>query len=183
MITSICLFCNLLSPIISSAPGACLNMSRRAHNWDTQRAISNRRGSDADYDPREPRRSHVDARPEPSYYGPNFQNVQRGLSSSIAYGDIQHPPVPDPYVKRPNPWPREVVDDYLHYKRTETSYRRAKKEYGRDNLAGSSKKDPQYDIKMSEAYDLAADARSSANGYVYFSLLSNCSRAQKPASH
>ncbi|OKL62594.1 hypothetical protein UA08_02376 [Talaromyces atroroseus] len=55
---------------------------------------------------------------EPSYYGPDFQNVEKGLSSSFSL-PRRTPKEPIPYVKRPDPYPPHVLKEYDYYKMKE----------------------------------------------------------------
>lgn len=138
-------------------------MSRgRSHDW-SKRAITDRRGSDENYDVRHPRNSHVDVRPQPSYYGPNFLDSEKGLSSSLAYGDIREPKMPDPYVKRPQPYPPRVQRDYDRYKELADDFPRVRNEYKIGAPMNTPLNDPEFDAIMTRAHHDAGTIRSAAN--------------------
>ncbi|KAL2864453.1 uncharacterized protein BJX67DRAFT_220313 [Aspergillus lucknowensis] len=98
----------------------------RNHNWH-EPIMTSRRGTDSDYDPRNPRGSHLKARPEPSYYGPNFQNSEKGRSST--FHDIMAPKMPVPYKKRPEEYPPKVAREYNRYKLYSDAHAQALHEY------------------------------------------------------
>ncbi|RHZ58017.1 uncharacterized protein CDV56_107801 [Aspergillus thermomutatus] len=140
-------------------------MSRsRAHDWNKERVILDRRGSDGEYDIRSPGDSHRNARPQPSYYGPNFSDVEKRRSSSLAYGDIRHPVTPDRYGKRPQPYPPHVAKEYDEYKKYDKLYAKAKaKTADNKTLLKTPVHDDKYRQNIEMARDLAHGSRVAAN--------------------
>ncbi|PYI05511.1 hypothetical protein BO78DRAFT_145049 [Aspergillus sclerotiicarbonarius CBS 121057] len=137
-------------------------MSNRG--WDpNKRVISDRRGSDADYDIRSPQSSHVGVQPPPSYYGPNFVNSGQGRSSSFTYGDIKEPKIPDPYVKRPQPYPPSVEAEYYAYKTNETQYTAAKKALALAKPISVGKNEPNALPRLQAGEQLATDQLVASN--------------------
>ncbi|KAF7114962.1 hypothetical protein CNMCM5793_000732 [Aspergillus hiratsukae] len=103
-------------------------------------------------------------RPEPSYYGPNFQKPPGKRSSSLAGGDIRHPQMPDPFVKRPNPYPPPVEREYNEYKARGHEYSTAQRTAKVANaVANTGRADPQFREKVERAAQAAAGARVAAN--------------------
>ncbi|GAQ05898.1 hypothetical protein ALT_3219 [Aspergillus lentulus] len=136
----------------------------RTHDWNKGRVVLDRRGSDGEYDVRYPRKAHPNERPAPSYYGPNFSNVENKRSASLAYGDIRHPRMPDPYVKRPQPYPVEVQRDYDEYKKYGDLYADAKaKTKDNKKLLRTGVDKPQYRQIMETVRDTAHGSMVAAN--------------------
>ncbi|PKX90581.1 uncharacterized protein P174DRAFT_375553, partial [Aspergillus novofumigatus IBT 16806] len=103
-------------------------------------------------------------RREPSYFGPNFQNSAKGRSSSLAGGDIRHPPMPDPFVKRPNPYPQRVKEEHDAYKVRDDEYAAAKKAASKANgAAGLKPSDPLFRERVERSIEANASARVAAN--------------------
>lgn len=101
----------------------------RGHEASTrQKIISDKSPSDTEYDIRSP-----STRLDSSYYGRKFKNSEKGRSSSFALGDRKEPKMPDPYVKRPQPYPPNVVKDYEVYKQYEDDFARVNARYGVTN--------------------------------------------------
>ncbi|GKZ37050.1 hypothetical protein AbraIFM66950_008439 [Aspergillus brasiliensis] len=50
------------------------------------------------------------------FRGHNFQKRKLKRVRSFAYGDTKKPELPQPWVKSPQPYPREVKKDYIEYK-------------------------------------------------------------------
>jgi hypothetical protein len=99
---------------------ACYKMSRsQTRDWKNERVALDRRGSDGEYDVSY-NKSHRIERPGPSYYGPNFSNVEYKRSASLAYGDIRQPRMPD-ITQREKGDPRNADDE------CQTDERRASK--------------------------------------------------------
>jgi hypothetical protein len=142
-------------------------MSRgHTRDWKKERVVLDRRGSDGEYDVSY-NRSHRIERPGPSYYGPNFSNVENKRSASLAYGDIRHPRMPDPYVKRPQPYPEEVQRDYDEYKKYGDLYADAKaKTKDNKKLLRTGVDKPQYQQIMETVRDTAHGSMVAANTYV-----------------
>ncbi|KAE8155128.1 hypothetical protein BDV25DRAFT_135171 [Aspergillus avenaceus] len=86
------------------------------------RMVGDRTASELDYDVRSPRTRYNP--PEPSYYGPNFKDIELGRRGSCP--ERKDAKMPNPYVKRPNPYPynvRKEYDDYKHWDRQYTEVR------------------------------------------------------------
>ncbi|KAM0089024.1 hypothetical protein ACP6JD_007653 [Aspergillus fumigatus] len=108
--------------------------------------------------------SHHIERPGPSYYGPNFSNVENKRSASLAYGDIRQPRMPDPYVKRPNPYPEEVEKDYDEYKKYHDLNSEARQKSKNNHLLlRTSENNPRYRQIMETVRDTAHDSMIAAN--------------------
>jgi hypothetical protein len=139
-------------------------MSRgQTRDWNRERVILDRRGSDGEYDVSY-NKSHRIERPGPSYYGPNFSNVENKRSASLAYGDIRQPRMPDPYVKRPQPYTEEVEKDYHEYKKYGDLYAEAKaKTKNNKDLLRTRMGDPQYRQKLETVRDTAHGSMVAAN--------------------
>lgn len=90
---------------------------RAPRDWKhpSNRIVSQRRGSDTEYDVRSPRQSYPEARPKPSYYGRDFHSVEQGMSSSFT-GPAHPFENPSVWEKRPNPWVGNAEEDYRYYK-------------------------------------------------------------------
>ncbi|KAF4234674.1 hypothetical protein CNMCM8980_008596 [Aspergillus fumigatiaffinis] len=135
---------------------------RRTHDWNKERVVLDRRGSDGEYDVRCPRKAHPNERPAPSYYGPNFSDVANKRSASLAYGDIRHPVTPDRYGKRPQPYTKEVEDEYKEYKQIDARYKVAL-----DRAAKAPNNTPMRDVRFQEdmrvAHRLQTEKRVAAN--------------------
>ncbi|PWY65692.1 hypothetical protein BO70DRAFT_302134 [Aspergillus heteromorphus CBS 117.55] len=144
-----------------------MSRGRTLRDWDAdeshKRVAVSRRGSDTDYDIRVPRSSHVDAQPEPSYYGPNFVNSEQGRSSSLAYGDIREPKMPDPWKKAPQPYPEGMNDQYLTYKDYGDQYSKANRAFKLANPLATPDNHPNIVEKVERGLALAAEARTAAN--------------------
>lgn len=107
----------LVEPLVMDTYGGRTYEYRAPRDWDdpSGRVVSQRRGSDTEYDVRTPRQHHPDARPKPSYYGRDFQSVEQGISSS--YTGPRHPfENPSVWEKRPDPYTSTVKKDYEYYK-------------------------------------------------------------------
>ncbi|PGH27980.1 hypothetical protein AJ80_00234 [Polytolypa hystricis UAMH7299] len=74
-----------------------------------------RADSDLYSDVLEPSRSERAYRESASYYGPHFQDVERGRAASISGPRIQ-PEYPDPWERRPEQWTPDVQEEYAFYK-------------------------------------------------------------------
>ncbi|GIJ91240.1 hypothetical protein Asppvi_010205 [Aspergillus pseudoviridinutans] len=143
-----------------------MSRSGRHHDFSSQRAILDRRVSDSDYDydTKNPHRAQPSSRREPSYFGPNFQNSEKKRSSSLAGGDIRHPPMPDPFVKRPNPYPQRVKEEYDEYKARGDEYDRAKAAARAANKVANVKRtDALFREKVQMGVEANASARITAN--------------------
>ncbi|OOF95318.1 hypothetical protein ASPCADRAFT_207795 [Aspergillus carbonarius ITEM 5010] len=139
-------------------------MSQRG--WDpNKKVISGRRGSDADYDIRSPQSSHVGVRPDPSYYGPNFLNSEQGRSSSFTYGDLKEPTMPDPYVKRPQPYPPEIERQYESYKAHELEVKAANAALRTANPTSVGRNTPNPLPRLIKGDKLATDAILASNSF------------------
>ncbi|GFF23249.1 hypothetical protein IFM61606_08773 [Aspergillus udagawae] len=143
-----------------------MSRSGRHHDFNSQRAILDRRVSDSDYDydTKKPHKAQPSSRREPSYFGPNFQNSEKKRSSSLAGGDIRHPPMPDPFVKRPHPYPQSVKEEHDAYKARDLEYATAKKAASAANaVAGGKRSDPLFREKALRGVEANASARVAAN--------------------
>ena len=58
---------------------------------------------------------HTLTQPQPSYYGPDFQSVEKKCSSSFSF-PLREPEIPDPWKQRPEPWTPEIQAEYDSYK-------------------------------------------------------------------
>ncbi|RJE27499.1 hypothetical protein PHISCL_00233 [Aspergillus sclerotialis] len=101
-----------------------------------QRIISTKYPSDTEYDV-----PFLSTRPDASYYGRNFKNSEKGRSSSFALGGYKEPKMLNPYVKRPQPYPPNVVKDYNAYKEYDEGFTRAKARYNDTQPHNVGKKD------------------------------------------
>ncbi|KAL4903277.1 hypothetical protein BDW74DRAFT_180141 [Aspergillus multicolor] len=94
--------------------------------WDAdpshKRVTLDRRGSDSDYDPRCPGKP----RPEPSYYGPNFKEIEKGRTQS--FGTVTEPKMPVPYRTALEPFPPYVAKDHGAYKVHQNMYEKTNQE-------------------------------------------------------
>ncbi|KAF7161743.1 hypothetical protein CNMCM5623_007230 [Aspergillus felis] len=135
---------------------------RRTHDWKKERVVLDRRGSDGEYDVRYPHKAHRSERPAPSYYGPNFSNVADKRSASVAYGDIRHPVTPDRHGKRPQPYTKEVKDEYEEYKNLDARYKVAL-DRATHAPTNTPKRDARFREDMGEAYRLQTEKRVAAN--------------------
>lgn len=111
---------------------------RAPRDWKhpSNRIVSQRRGSDTEYDVRSPRQSYPDARPKPSYYGRDFHSVEQGMSSSFT-GPAHPFENPSVWEKRPNPYVGNVKEDYDYYKYNRPQERdRASTRYSSAERAG-----------------------------------------------
>ncbi|GFF55007.1 hypothetical protein IFM51744_08518 [Aspergillus udagawae] len=140
-------------------------MSRgQTRDWNKEKVALDRRGSDGEYDVSY-HKSHRSERPGPSYYGPNFSNVENKRSASLAYGDIRHPVTPDRYGKRPQPYTSDVKKDYNEYKKYGDLYSetKAKTDSKYKTLLKTPRNDDHYRQNIEMARDLSHDTRLAAN--------------------
>lgn len=78
---------------------------------------SRRRSTDDEYyHHRFPGSNNIGVHPELGFLGYNFQEKELKRSLSFAYGDTKEPELPQPWVKCPQPYTKQVKQDYNLYK-------------------------------------------------------------------
>ena len=71
--------------------------------------------------------------------------------------------MPDPYVKRPQPYPPRVQRDYDRYKELADDFPRVRNEYKIGAPMNTPLNDPEFDAIMTRAHHDAGTIRSAAN--------------------